>query len=218
MNKAASPKLQRWTILLAAGVFCLSLPAFVIAQRQGEFCYPGPGENWERRTPQQIGMDSGRLNEAIEFARANESKTPRNLETAHYQSFGREPHGEGVGPFKLRGDQTGVILRHGYIVAEWGEPQRIDMTFSVTKSCLSTTVGLSYDRKLLTSLQDRVNDYTTPVVTLTGDFEKGRGGESALRQAFETEHNRKITWEHLLRQTSDWEGTLWGKPDWADRP
>jgi CubicO group peptidase (beta-lactamase class C family) len=22
----------------------------------------------------------------------------------------------------------------------------------------------------------------------------------------------------MLRQTSDWEGTLWGKPDWADRP
>ncbi|MFM8909947.1 MAG: serine hydrolase domain-containing protein, partial [Gemmatimonadota bacterium] len=22
----------------------------------------------------------------------------------------------------------------------------------------------------------------------------------------------------LLRQTSDWEGTLWGKPEWADRP
>ena len=24
--------------------------------------------------------------------------------------------------------------------------------------------------------------------------------------------------DHLLRQTSDWQGTLWGKPDWADRP
>jgi CubicO group peptidase (beta-lactamase class C family) len=35
---------------------------------------------------------------------------------------------------------------------------------------------------------------------------------------FETEHNKKITWDHLLRQTSDWQGTLWGKPDWADRP
>jgi CubicO group peptidase (beta-lactamase class C family) len=23
---------------------------------------------------------------------------------------------------------------------------------------------------------------------------------------------------HLLRQTSDWQGELWGKPDWADRP
>src|SRR3979490_913493 len=31
-------------------------------------------------------------------------------------------------------------------------------------------------------------------------------------------HNRTITWDNLLRQTSDWEGTLWGKPDWADRP
>ena len=35
---------------------------------------------------------------------------------------------------------------------------------------------------------------------------------------FASEHNAKITWDHLLRQTSDWSGTLWGKPDWADRP
>jgi len=35
---------------------------------------------------------------------------------------------------------------------------------------------------------------------------------------FATPHNRLITWDDLLRQTSDWEGTLWGKPDWADRP
>jgi hypothetical protein len=35
---------------------------------------------------------------------------------------------------------------------------------------------------------------------------------------FEAPHNRAITWDHLLRQTSDWQGTLWGKPDWADRP
>jgi CubicO group peptidase (beta-lactamase class C family) len=37
-------------------------------------------------------------------------------------------------------------------------------------------------------------------------------------ELFSSEHNAKITWNHLLRQTSDWEGTLWGKPDWADRP
>ncbi len=43
-------------------------------------------------------------------------------------------------------------------------------------------------------------------------------GRSKLIELFNTEHNRKITWEHMLRQTSDWEGTLWGKPDWADRP
>ncbi len=37
-------------------------------------------------------------------------------------------------------------------------------------------------------------------------------------QPFDTPHNRTITWDDLLRQTSDWEGTLWGKPEWADRP
>jgi CubicO group peptidase (beta-lactamase class C family) len=39
-----------------------------------------------------------------------------------------------------------------------------------------------------------------------------------LLDLFGTAHARRITWDHLLRQTSDWEGTLWGKPDWADRP
>jgi CubicO group peptidase (beta-lactamase class C family) len=95
------------------------------------------------------------------------------------------------------------------------------MTFSVTKSFLSTTVGLAYDRKLIRSLQDRVRDYMAPALPLAPDFRKSRAerlGESELLQPFETEHNRKITWEHLLRQTSDWEGALWGKPDWADRP
>ena len=35
---------------------------------------------------------------------------------------------------------------------------------------------------------------------------------------FDSEHNAKITWHHLLNQTSDWSGTLWDRPDWADRP
>lgn len=199
----------------------LTAPAVVIAQKSSEHYYPGPEESWERRTPQQVGMDSTRLNEAIAFAVANDTKAPRDLELAHYQGFGREPFGEGVGPFKERGDPTGVILRHGYIVAEWGDPRRVDMTFSVTKSFLSTTVGLAYDRGLIRNLKDRVQDYMAPVEPLAPDLGKGRAerlGESKLLHPFETEHNRKITWEHLLRQTSDWEGTLWGKPEWADRP
>ncbi|MFA8437265.1 MAG: serine hydrolase domain-containing protein [Marinifilaceae bacterium] len=31
-------------------------------------------------------------------------------------------------------------------------------------------------------------------------------------------HNGKITWEHLLTQSSDWSGELFGMHDWADRP
>jgi CubicO group peptidase (beta-lactamase class C family) len=161
--------------------------------------YPGPGNDWEHKRPEEVGMDSRLLEEAIAFARANESPEPRDLELNHYLSFGREPYGEAIGPFKPRGDQTGIVLRYGYIVAQWGEPQRVDMTFSVTKSFLSTVVGLAWDRGLIRSLDDKVRDYVW-----TGEFD--------------SEHNSKITWDHLLRQTSDWEGTLWGKPDWADRP
>lgn len=183
--------------------------------------YPGPAERWERRTPQQIGMDAARFRDAVGFAVANESKSPRDLELAHYQTFGREPFGQAVGPFRERGAPAGVVIRGGYLVAEWGDTARVDMTFSVTKSFLSTVVGLAYDRKMIHGLQDRVRDYMPPVLPLAPNGGRGRAeslGEPQLIEPFETGHNRKITWEHLLRQTSDWEGTLWGKPEWADRP
>ncbi len=74
--------------------------------------------------------------------------------------------GEATGPFKERGPATGVVVRHGYIVAEWGEPNRINPTFSVSNSFLSTTVGLAHDRGLIRDVHDRVRDYFAPVVAL----------------------------------------------------
>jgi CubicO group peptidase (beta-lactamase class C family) len=185
--------------------------------------FPGRDHEWQRRTPEQAGMNAAKLQEAIAFAKSQESKSPRNLEEAHYQSFGREPFGQGVGPFKERGDQSGVILRNGYLVAEWGDTFRTDMTFSVTKSFVSTVVGLAYDRGLIRDLNDKVVDYMAPVVPLGPSFFASEAkaealGSADVLQPFDTPHNRKISWDHLLRQTSDWEGTLWGKPEWADRP
>jgi len=195
--------------------------AFAEASSSQSIYFPPSGDDWERRTAQQAKMDTGKLKEAVDFAVQNESKAPRNLELAHYQTFGREPFGEAVGAFKERGDATGIVLRNGYIVAEWGDPQRVDMTFSVTKSFISTVVGLAFDRKLIKSLQEPVRDYSAPIsVYNTGEkFDTAeKFGDSRFINLFDTEHNRQITWEQLLRQTSDWEGTLWGKPDWADRP
>ena len=188
-----------------------------LAQRE----YVPPAGMWERRSPDQVKLDPAKLKEAVDFAIASENKAPRNLELAHFQTFGREPFGEPIGQFKERGPATGLIIRNGYIVAEWGEPSRVDMTFSVTKSFLSTTVGLAFDRKLIRSLQDKAADYSAPVaVYKPGEKfdDADRFAKSPFIELFATEHNRKITWEHLLRQTSDWEGTLWGKPEWADRP
>jgi CubicO group peptidase (beta-lactamase class C family) len=185
--------------------------------------YPGAGDAWERRRPEQVGMDAVKLQAAIAFAQANEAKAPRDLEEAHYQTFGREPFGDAVGPFKERGPATGIVVRNGYIVAEWGEPERVDMTFSVTKSFLSTVVGLAYDRGLIRKLDEPVYLSMAPVLPAMASpqaAERSTGPFGAPRpiDPFATPHNRTITWDHLLRQVSDWEGSLWGKPEWADRP
>ncbi|HRJ89093.1 MAG TPA: hypothetical protein PLX39_10390, partial [Pyrinomonadaceae bacterium] len=87
---------------------------------------------WERRTPEAARFDAVKLKEAVDFAIANESKAPRSQELGQAQTFGREPFGEGIGLFKDRGEPTGLIIRNGYIVAAWGEPERVDMTHSVT--------------------------------------------------------------------------------------
>jgi len=180
-------------------IFVCALATVFVATPQGSVYYPGPGGDWEHREAAQVGMDEERLAAAIAFGKTSETKASRDLLQNHYLSWGLEPYGDAVGPHKKRGDMTGIIVRNGYIVAEWGEPQRVDMTFSVTKSFLSTTVGLAYDRGLIRDIDDRVQPYMPT-------------------DHFDSEHNAKITWDHLLRQTSDWQGTLWDKPDWADRP
>src|SRR5690606_3592341 len=106
------------------------------------------------------------------------------------------------------------------IVAEWGEPQRVDMTHSITKSLLSSVVGLAFDGGLIRSIDDTVAPYMPPIQPYSAapaGNKVDRLDRSDLLFPFETPHNRTITWNHLLRQVSDWEGTLWGKPDWADR-
>jgi CubicO group peptidase (beta-lactamase class C family) len=202
---------------------CLALFLMLCAAGEGtaQTLYFPPAGEWERRTPEQLKMNAGKLQEAIDFAVASESKMPRDLELAHYQTFGREPFGEAVGAFKPRGNPTGIILRNGYIVAEWGAPEQVEMTFSVTKSFLSTVVGLALDRKMIRNLQNRAADYSAPV-SVYNPYQKfddaAQFGKPKFIDLFDTAHNQKITWDAMLRQTSDWEGTLWGKPDWADRP
>lgn len=174
--------------------FVLTSP--VIAQPT-ETYFPTRFE-WIKKSPQEVGMDAQKVNAAVEYAKAHESSNPKDLRI-HLNSRTGEPYNSIIGPVKKRGPMTGMIIKDGYLVAEWGEPHRVDMTFSISKSFLSTTVGLAWDNGLIESVDDKVRKYM-PV------------------EHFNSEHNSKITWDHLLRQTSDWEGTLFGKPDWADRP
>ncbi len=192
-------------------------------QAQAQTHYFPPFGEWEEKAPNELQVDASKLKAAIDFAVKEESEENKNLKLAHYQSaFGREPLGFPVGPLKDRGEAAGLIIYKGYVIGKWGDPERVDLTFSVAKSILSTTVGLAVDQGLIKSEKDFAYKYLGPIIP----YEPQRAlmnksdhlYEEDVIDLFATDHNKKITWEHLLRQTSDWEGTLWGKPDWADRP
>ena len=199
----------------------LATPA--LAQKKSAMVAPyvPPAGAWERRSPSAMGMDSVKLADAIAYAVEKESKTPRDLELNHYQTFGREPFGAAIGPLAPRGGATGVIVRKGYLVATWGDPNAVEITNSVTKSFLSTVVGLAFDAGRIRSVDDTVSQVMPPILRAYPNS-TGLGadwpGDAKWLRPFDSPHNKRLTWDHLLRQVSDWEGTLWGKPEWADRP
>ena len=172
--------------------------ASITTQAQDTY-YPGRGKDWEKRSPQALGFDKEKLEKAVDFAKENEYGGPRDLRQAILKGFEREPYHQIVGPTKKRGGPAGLIIKDGYIAAQWGDVERVDMTFSVTKSYLSTMAGLALDAGLINSVNDKVVNYVWD-------------------GTFEAEHNREISWHHLLNQSSDWSGDLFGMPDWADRP
>ena len=191
---------QRTTVLLA--VMLAATTAATSGQPPSTRPYFPPAGEWQKKDPAAVGLDKGRLDEAIAFAVAHENSGTKDLAVGIVNQFRSEaPYNTLIGPTQPRAASNGIIIRHGAVAAAWGDTGRADMTFSVTKTFLSTVVGLAFDRGRIRSVTDRVAAYMPAGVDL-----------------FTSEHNAPITWEHLLRQTSDWSGTLWGKPDWADRP
>lgn len=184
--------------LLAGAAFLAG--ALLAVPALGQAPYFPERHDWQTRSPAEAGFDEAALDEAVEFAVASESDAPRDLALNHELTFAREPFGRRIGPTTVRGALSGIVVRGGFLVKEWGPTEKVDMTFSVSKTFLSTTVGLLYDDGLIASVDDRVGPYMP------------------TDELFGSEHNRTITWDHLLRQTSDWQGELFGKPDWADRP
>lgn len=164
--------------------------------------YFPPQGDWARVDPAEAGFDAAALAEAVAFAEAHESPWPRDLSNAGsvpgLTEIEPAPWNEFIGPLKPRGGPAGLVVRGGRIAAEWGDAARVDMTFSIAKSYLSVIAGLALGDGLIASIDEKVSDRL------------GIDEFSSLQ-------NREITWRHLLTQTSEWEGTLFGKPDQVDR-
>ncbi|MFZ4407814.1 MAG: serine hydrolase domain-containing protein [Paracraurococcus sp.] len=150
-------------------------------------------------TPAAAGFDPAALEAAIAFALAHESPWPRDIR-AHIEAgfFEGPPDNAILGLVRPRGAPNGLILRQGRVAARWGDTRQVDMTFSVAKSYLAILAGLAVGDGL-------IPDLDAPVRALVDD-----GG-------FEGPQNAGITWRHLLTNTSEWEGTLFGKSDLIDR-
>jgi CubicO group peptidase (beta-lactamase class C family) len=166
---------------------------------QSTYYYPSKGSVWQHKSPTDFNMNLALFNKAIEFAKSSSNTNTKDLRQDILKGFESEPYHKILGPTKKRGESAGIILRNGYIIEQWGDVQRVDMTFSVTKSYLSTIAGLAFDRGLIHSLNEPLANYVWD-------------------EKFKGQHNSQITWEHLLNQSSDWSGELWDCFDWADRP
>ena len=137
------------------------------------------------------------FDEAVAFAQAHEIAWPRDpaADPARWGVHHDDPapFDRLRGPVHPRGGVSGVIVVRGEEVAAWGEPERADQTYSVAKTYLALLAGIAHARGLLEP-HERVVDRLPGI-------------------GFESEHNRAITWEHLLTQTSEWEGECFGMPD-----
>ena len=162
------------------------------------FLRPHPAD-WPEAMADEAGMNWMWLEEAARFATEHETPWPRDLRL-HLEGgyFEPPPDNALMGAIRPRGGPNGIVLRGGRKIISWGDTDQIDFTFSAAKSYLSMLAGLAVMDGLIPSLDDRV--------ALTVDD----GG-------FTGPHNGAITWRHLLQNTSEWEGTLFGKADRIDR-
>jgi hypothetical protein len=169
------------------------------APAQPSTYFPSRGD-WQRRAPAEAGMDAAALQQATDFAVANENPATKDLALDLELTSGmREPLFKILAPTKPRGPANGLVIRKGYVVAEWGDTARSDMTFSVTKTFLSTIVGLAWQRGLIRDVADRVKD-------------------TCRNPSCSTRNTTRRLRDHLLRRGATGRSTLWEHPDWADRP
>jgi len=163
----------------------LVFAAVAIASLSAQTYFP-PAGDWQHKSPAELGFDEAKLKEAVGYAQEHGSKW--DFERDQVRTFGAVL---GLLPSR-RAETNGIILRHGYIAATFGDTTAPDPVYSVAKSFLSVVCSFAVQQGLIKDINDPVAKYIHD------------GG-------YDSPHNAKITWKNHLQQESEWEGSLWGK-------
>ena len=152
---------------LILSMSALALLGFAPAQADDYF--PPKGDGWTTHTPAQEKLDPAKLKAGDRFRglrradniRRNWPRSPISATCASSVplKYAGEAFSTPIGPLKAHAPANGIIIRHGYIVAEWGQTHDVDMTFSVTKTFLSSVAGVAFDKGMIKNVNDRVIDY-----------------------------------------------------------
>src|SRR3954463_12196024 len=104
----------------------LVVVALVAGLRAADY-FP-PRGTWEKKSPAELGFDAAKLQQAIAFAVANENPSSKDVAEDLRATFGkREPNFKIIGPTQPRAALSGIVVRRGYVAAEWGDTTRTDM-------------------------------------------------------------------------------------------
>ncbi|MBQ5946980.1 serine hydrolase [Massilia sp. ST3] len=178
--------MPRRSLLALSAAVLLTACGTLATDTAGTPSYFPPAGDWARKDPGQLGMDPAALAAAVQYAQAHETTRARDFSDQE-ATFGAR-----LGSMPTRRANTnGLVIYKGYVVAEFGDTQFVDPTYSVAKSMLATVAGVAVRDgriKLDDAVAQRVND----------------GGYASA-------HNAPVTWKQHLQQESEWEGSMWGK-------
>lgn len=168
--------------LCLGATVALSLP--VAAAPAGYF---PPAGQWAHKAPAELGMDAALLQQALRYAQQHETDRPLDLsdqETVFGTRLGSMP--------TRRAGTNGVVIYKGYVVAEFGDTQFVDPTYSVAKSMLASVAGVAVRDGRIGSVDELV-------------------AQRVADGGYADAHNGRVTWKQHLQQESEWQGELWGK-------
>ena len=95
--------------------------------------YFPPAGSWQQVKPQSLGVDTTKLQQAVDYAISSENPADKDQAIVQATTFGaREPYDQIIGPMSVCAGANGLIVYRGAVIANWGDTHSVDMTHSIS--------------------------------------------------------------------------------------